>query len=129
METLTIYFDGQCPLCLAEIHVLRARNSRGLLQFVDVTAQDYRESSHGISCDAALANIHARLGDHTLLRGPAVFAEAYRRADLRLGTWLFSRRGLQPLLAFAYRAFARHRHAISRVSGPLLLRLARRIYP
>lgn len=129
METLTIYFDGRCPLCLAEIHVLRARNRRGLLQFVDITAQDYRESSHGVSCDAALANIHARLGNHTLLRGPAVFAEAYRRADLRLGAWLFSRRSLQPLLAFAYRAFARHRHAISRISGPLLLRIARRIYP
>lgn len=129
METLTIYFDGRCPLCLAEIHLLRARNRRGLLQFVDVTAQDYRESSHGVSCDAALANIHARLGDNTLLRGPAVFAEAYRRADLLLGAWLFSRPRLQPLLAFAYRVFARHRQTISRIAGPLLLRIARLIYP
>jgi len=129
METLTLYFDGRCPLCLAEIHVLRARNRRGLLQFVDVTAQDYREPSHGVSCDAALANIHARLGDHTLLRGPAVFAEAYRRAGLEHGAWLFSRPALQPLLAFAYRLFARHRHAISRIAGPLLLRIARRMYP
>jgi|LNFM01.1.fsa_nt_gb predicted DCC family thiol-disulfide oxidoreductase YuxK len=129
METLTIYFDGRCPLCLAEIHVLRARNRRGLLQFVDVAAQDYRESSHGVSCDAALATIHARLGDHRLLRGPAVFAEAYRRADLTRSAWLFSRPALQPLLGFAYRQFARHRHAISRFAGPLLLRIARRLYP
>lgn len=128
MQILTIYFDGRCPLCLAEIHVLRARNRRGLLQFVDVTAQDYRESSHGVSCDAALANIHARLGDHILLRGPAVFAEAYRRADLTRSAWLLSRPALQPLLAFAYRVFARHRHAISRLAGPLLLRIAQRIY-
>ena len=128
MQTLTIYFDGQCPLCLAEIHVLRARNRRGLLRFVDVTAEDYRESSHGVSCDAALASIHARLGDHTLLRGPAVFAEAYRRADLTRSAWLLSRPALQPLLAFAYRVFARHRHTISRLAGPLLLRVARRIY-
>jgi predicted DCC family thiol-disulfide oxidoreductase YuxK len=129
METLTLYFDGRCPLCLAEIHVLRARNRRGLLQFVDVTAQDYRESSHGVSCDAALANIHARLGDKVLLRGPAVFAEAYRRADLTRSAWLLSRPALQPLLGFAYRQFARHRHTISRFTGPLLLRIARRLYP
>ena len=128
MQILTIYFDGRCPLCLAEIHVLRARNRRGLLQFVDVTAQDYRESSHGVSCDAELTNIHARLGDHILLRGPAVFAEAYRRADLTRSAWLLSRPALQPLLAFAYRVFARHRHAISRLAGPLLLRIAQRIY-
>jgi predicted DCC family thiol-disulfide oxidoreductase YuxK len=129
MESLTIYFDGRCPLCLAEIHVLRARNRRGLLRFVDVTAQDYHEPSHGVSCDAALANIHARLNDQTLLHGPAVFAEAYRRADLTLGAWLLSRPVLQPLLAFVYRRFARHRHAISRLAGPLLLRIVRRIYP
>ncbi|MDP2399429.1 MAG: DUF393 domain-containing protein [Burkholderiales bacterium] len=128
MQTLTIYFDGRCPLCLAEIHVLRTRNRRDLLRFVDVTAQDYRESSHGVSCDAALANIHARLGDNTLLRGPAVFAEAYRRADLTRSAWLLSRPALQPLLTFAYRQFARHRHAVSRFAGPLLLRIARRIY-
>ncbi len=129
METLTIYFDGRCPLCLAEIHVLRARNRRGLLRFVDVTAQDYCESSHGVSCNAALANIHARLGDHTLLRGPAVFAEAHRRAGLTRSAWLLSRPALQPLLAFAYRQFARHRHTMSRVAGPVLLRIARRMYP
>lgn len=125
MEALTIYFDGRCPLCLAEIHVLRARNRSGLLHFVDVTAQDYRESVHGLSCDAALASIHGRLGDGTLLHGPAVFAEAYRRAGLPRMAWLLSRPRLQPLLGFIYRGFASRRHAISRLAGPLLLRLAR----
>lgn len=128
MDALTIYYDGQCPLCQAEIHVLRARNRRGLLRFEDLTAPAFDEGPHRISCAAALERIHGRLDSGALLTGVAVFAEAYRRADLPVLAWLFSRSWLAPVLNPAYRMFVRYRHAISRTLGPLLLRLARWIY-
>ena len=37
MKVMTMYFDGACPLCAAEIHVLSARNRRRLLNFVDLS--------------------------------------------------------------------------------------------
>jgi predicted DCC family thiol-disulfide oxidoreductase YuxK len=46
MQSLTIYYDGECPLCLAEIHFLKSRNFLGLLEFVDVAAPQYDESEH-----------------------------------------------------------------------------------
>lgn len=129
MESLTIHYDGQCPLCQSEIRLLRARNRRGLLRFVDLCAPSFDETSHRISCAAALEQIHGRLDNGELLTGLAVFAEAYRRADLPFLTWLLSRPMLTPLLNRGYRRFVRYRHAISRVIGPPLLRLARWKYP
>ncbi|MDH4150225.1 MAG: DUF393 domain-containing protein [Betaproteobacteria bacterium] len=128
MDALTVYYDGQCPLCRAEIHVLRARNHRGLLRFEDLADSAFDEAVHRISCAAALERIHGRLDSGELLTGVAVFAEAYRRADLPLLAWLFSRSWLAPLLNPAYRAFVRNRLALSRALGPSLLRLAQRVY-
>jgi predicted DCC family thiol-disulfide oxidoreductase YuxK len=129
MPPLTLYYDGRCPLCLAEIHMLRARNRRGLLDFVDVSADGYDEAAHKVSCERALAEMHGRLATGELLTGVPVFAESYRRVGLEPLAWLLSIRWLEPAWALAYRVFARHRHAISSRLGPLLLRLARRRYP
>lgn len=124
-DSLTIYYDGQCPLCLAEIHILTARNRRGLLSFIDISDKEFANAGHPVSCAAAMATMHGRLGNGQLLTGVAVFAEAYRRADLRFLAWLFSRAWTRPILDIGYDAFARYRHSISRVIGPPLLHLAR----
>jgi len=122
MQSMTLYYDGRCPLCMAEIHMLRARNKQGLLQFVDVTEDGFDAAGHEISCSAALAQMHGRLQDGRLLTGSVVFAEAYRRANLPVLAWVLSQPLLQPLLAVLYRLFARYRHSISRCLGPVLLR-------
>jgi len=126
LDSLTLYYDGRCRLCLAEIHFLTARNNRGLLSFVDINDQGFAEAGHPVSCAAAMAQMHARLGNGQLLTGVPVFAEAYRRADLPFLAWLLSRAWTRPFLDLGYAWFARYRHSISRVIGPTLLRLARR---
>ncbi len=125
LPTLTLYFDGACPLCAAEITLLKARNRQGLLDFVDVAASP-QSLPGGVSCAQALATMHGRLADGRLLTGVTVFAEAYRRADLPALAWLFSRPLLQPALMAGYRFFARHRERISRSLGPVMLRLVQR---
>jgi predicted DCC family thiol-disulfide oxidoreductase YuxK len=129
MHSLTIYYDGQCALCLAEIHFLKARNRRGLLDFIDFNQQAFDEGRHDISCACAMEKIHARLSDGELLTGVPVFAEAYRRADLPLLAWLLSRVWLKPVFNAGYFVFARYRAWFSRAIGPFLLRSARRRYP
>ncbi len=123
-DSLTIYYDGLCPLCLAEIHILNARNRRGLMSFIDVSDKAFADAGHPVSCAEAMAKMHGRLGDGQLLTGVSVFAEAYRRADLGFLAWLFSRAWMRPILDVGYGWFARYRHSISRVIGPPLLRLA-----
>jgi len=128
MLALTIYYDGQCPLCQAEILFLQSRNHQRLLNFVDLQEPAFDESLHRVSCAQAMAKIHGRLANGELLTGVPVFAEAYRRIGLTVLAWLISRTWMRLFLDPVYLIFARHRHALSRTLGPGLLRLARRRY-
>ena len=125
MLALTIYYDGQCSLCQAEILFLKSRNHQHLLNFVDLQEPASDASLHQVSCAQAMAEIHGRLANGELLTGIPVFAEAYRRTGLTVLAWLISRTWARVFLDSVYLIFARHRHAISKTLGPGLLRLAR----
>ena len=124
-EKLTIYYDGHCPLCLAEIHFLKHHNHRDLLCFVDLHSLS---DSEGINCDLAMKMIHGRLGER-LITGPSVFQEAYKRTDLKVINYLFSLAWFRFLYAKFYVVFAQYRHQVSRLIGPFLLYLSRKKYP
>lgn len=125
--TLTIFYDGKCPLCLAEIHVLKNNNHRQLLTFVDL--HDAYAVNQQVNCALAMEIIHAKLGDDTIITGASVFAEAYKRADVKVMKWLFSFALFETIYSVFYMKFARYRHHISKWIGPSLLRLANRRYP
>jgi predicted DCC family thiol-disulfide oxidoreductase YuxK len=123
---LTLYYDGQCPLCVAEVAFLQSRNAQGQLAFVDVTQTDFEAAGHNISCEAAMAQIHGRTADGQVLVGVPVFATAYKLANLPVLAWLLSRRWLLPLLQPAYVLFAKHRQALSKRIGPSILKFSKR---
>ena len=126
LQKLTLFYDGACPLCQAEILFLSRRNQEGLLDFVDVNSEKYEAAKLGISCEQALAAMYAQYENGLLIEGAAVFPEAYRRANLPFLAWLFSRKALQPFLRFSYQVFAKNRHAISSAIGPIALRLVQK---
>ena len=123
---LTLFYDGQCPLCVAEIEFLQSRSTKDQLAFVDVTQTGFEAAGHQISCEAAMAQIHGRTADGQVLVGVPVFATAYRLAKLPFLAWLLSRRWLMHLLQPAYVLFAKHRQAISRRIGPSVLKFSKR---
>ena len=123
---LTLYYDGQCPLCVAEIEFLQSRNAQGQLAFVDVTETGFESAGHNISCEAAMAQIHGRTADGRVLVGVPVFATAYKLAKLPVLAWLLSRKWLMPVLQPAYVLFAKHRQTLSKHIGPTVLRLSKR---
>ncbi len=121
MKKLTMFYDGLCPLCQAEILFLSSRNQAGLLSFVDVNSTQYRPQEIGISCQQALDSMYAQYEDGELINGVDVFSAAYERANLPKLAWVFSRPSLRPVWMSAYRFFARNRHVISGVFGPTAL--------
>jgi predicted DCC family thiol-disulfide oxidoreductase YuxK len=125
LEKLTLFYDGACPLCQAEILFLSRRNQAGLLDFMDINSERFDAAKIGISCDQALAAMYGQYDNGGLIQGVTVFSEAYRRADLPFLAWLFSRKSLQTILQASYRFFAKNRHAISRLLGPTALYLVR----
>jgi predicted DCC family thiol-disulfide oxidoreductase YuxK len=118
LPKLTLFYDGACPLCQAEILFLSGRNQANLLEFIDINSEKYDPLKVGVSCEEALAAMYGQYTDGTLINGPAVFPEAYRRANLPTLAWLFSRKTVQPALQMGYQFFAKNRHAISKVLGP-----------
>lgn len=123
---LTMYYDGQCPLCIAEVEFLQTRNTQGELAFVDITQTGFENAGHNISCEAAMAQIHGRTADGQVLVGVPVFAMAYKLAKLPVLSWLLSRRWLMPVLQPSYVLFAKHRQTLSKRIGPTVLRLSKR---
>ncbi len=124
MQTLTIYYDGLCPLCMAEITLLRSRNAAGLVNFVNFRDNAFDEDEHQISCSRAMATMHGRLEDGQMLTGVRVFEEAYRRVGLNFLAGLLSITILRPILDKVYVWFAAHRHAISKMVGRPMLAFA-----
>jgi len=125
MKKLTMYYDGLCPLCQAEILFLSRRNTAGLLSFVDVNSTKYSADAVGVSCQQALDSMYAQYDDGELINGIDVFSAAYQRANLPTLAWLFSRPSLRPMLNWGYRFFAKNRHRISSIFGPPALWLVR----
>ncbi len=72
--TVTVWYDGDCPLCSREIAWLRRLDRRGGIDFVNLAA--------GGSCplDRAtlLERFHAREADGPLVSGAAAFAAMWR---------------------------------------------------
>jgi len=125
LEKLTLFYDGACPLCQAEILFLSGRNQANLLDFIDINSVQFDPLKVGVSCEAALAAMYGQYASGQLIQGVSVFPEAYRRANLPRMAWFFSRKPLQPLLRLAYLFFAKNRHTISRLLGPMALRLVK----
>ena len=121
LPRLTLFFDGKCPLCQAEIVFLSRRNQAGLLAFVDINSDLYDERVVGVSCAQALAEMVGQFENGAVIKGHTVFGEAYRRAELPVLAWVMSRKTLAPLMMVGYRFFAKHRHRISKLLGPMAL--------
>lgn len=121
---LTLLYDGACPVCNLEMDNLKARNTAGLLQFVDIAAPFFDPAPYGASLEEMNGLIHAVRPDGSLVIGVEVFRLAYGAVGLG---HLAAPTGwplLKPVFDAAYKVFARNRYGISSAVGPLLTRIA-----
>lgn len=129
---LTLFFDGECPVCRLEMDNLRERDALRRLVFVDIKAPGFDIVPHaaaaGADADTLFAEmnklIHAALPDGTLIKGVEVFRRAYGAVGLGLLTAPTALPGISPLAEAAYRVFARNRYAFSAAFMPLITRIA-----
>lgn len=77
MTKTTIYFDGDCPLCRAEIAQYARKDRAGALTLVDV-ADASQPLPEGIDRATLLRRFHIATVDNRLVSGAAAFVEVWR---------------------------------------------------
>lgn len=116
----TVYFDGACPLCRAEIGHYQRQDRAGALCFVDVSDAGAVPPA-GVTRDRAMARFHVRARDGRVVSGAAAFVEVWRR----LPGWHWAARaaslpGALAVLELGYRLFLPARPFLSRLVGKAL---------
>ncbi|MFA9216164.1 MAG: thiol-disulfide oxidoreductase DCC family protein [Sphingomonadaceae bacterium] len=102
----TLYYDGACPVCSREIAMYQRQAGADGVRWVDVTQCAASELGAGLTREAAMARLHLRQPDGTLVSGAQAFTALWRvlPAWAWLGRLLSSRPTLW-LLELGYRSF------------------------
>jgi predicted DCC family thiol-disulfide oxidoreductase YuxK len=76
---INLLYDGDCPLCMREVNLLRQRDQdRGLITFTNIAAATYNPAANGgVDFETAMGRIHAVKSDGTILKNVEVFREIY----------------------------------------------------
>ena len=110
---LTIFYDSQCPLCLAEMQQLKDYDDLGRLNFVNLNTVDFSQRYPHIDPDHANRILHGQLETGEILLGLDVTYRAWslvgKHKWLALLRWPIIRRLADGL----YLLFARYRYGIS----------------
>jgi len=111
----TVYFDGSCALCQAEIGQYRKADRAGAICFVDVSREG-AATPEGVARSGAMARFHVRAQDGRIVSGAAGFVEIWSL----LPNWRWAARvanlpGVLAALEAAYRLFLPVRPLVSRL--------------
>lgn len=114
MAELTIFYDGDCPLCSLEMRHLKAVDRHNKIELENIREADFFARFPEIDYAQAVKVLHARTADDRLLTGLEVTERAWTLVGF--GPLLGALRCTltRPLLDRAYDRFARNRHRIGR---------------
>jgi len=104
-------YDGDCPLCLREVNMLRRRDSgKGNICFVDIADPGYRsEDNAGITFEQSMETIHAILPNGEVVTQIGAFKKLYEVVGLG---WVYAATGIpvvEKALNAIYAVWAKYR--------------------
>lgn len=106
---IEVFHDGDCPLCMREVRLLRRLDQRERIRFVDIADEGFDRSSVAVPWEALMDRIHARLPDGTIVEGVEVFRRLYAAVGFGPLVALTRLPGVAQLLDLGYRWFAKNR--------------------
>lgn len=116
----TVFFDGSCPLCRAEIRYYRRKDKAGALCFIDISDAG-AVPPEGVTQQQAMKQFHVRASDGRVRSGAAAFVEVWTL----LPRWCWAARiaslpGAMIALELGYKIFLPVRPFLSRLFGHFL---------
>lgn len=110
---LIVFYDGHCPLCLAEMNRLKQLDRQQKLDFVDIQTPSFTQNYPQLNWSALNARIHAQLPNGRLISGLDV---TYLAWQLVGKGWVYAPTRwpvIRWFADYAYVIFARHRYTLS----------------
>ena len=114
MQTLTVFFDGECPLCRQEIATLKKRDKHHRLDLEDIHAADFESRFPHINRQQANDRLHGQLADGEMLYGLDVTVAAWQRVGAHQWLKILRWPVIRWFADIAYLGFARIRQPLGR---------------
>jgi predicted DCC family thiol-disulfide oxidoreductase YuxK len=113
---LTVFYDGDCPLCSREIAFYGRCRGADRIKWLDVSQTTEPDVAAGLSREQATRRFHVQLSDGRFVSGGRAFAELWAVLPGLAVTGRMCQRGpLAFALDFAYRAFLPLRPWLQRI--------------
>jgi predicted DCC family thiol-disulfide oxidoreductase YuxK len=107
---IEVFFDGDCPLCLREVNLLRKLDKESQrIRFTDIQAADFAPASVGLTFPDLMRRIHGRLPTGELVEGAEVFRRLYAAVGFRRAVAVSRWPGVSQLVDAGYSLFAKNR--------------------
>ena len=114
-SALTIFYDGRCPLCAAEMKQLRQLDAAGKLRLEDINRSDFKQRFPHIDPVEADRVLHGQWANGTLIFGLDVTQQAWALVGRHRWLKLLRLPLVRWFADFGYLFFARYRRQISRL--------------
>jgi predicted DCC family thiol-disulfide oxidoreductase YuxK len=108
VKVFEVFFDGDCPLCMREIRMLKRMDKRATVEFTDIADPQF-EPPIGFSHKQLMASIHGRLATGEMVDGVEVFRQLYTAVGFGPVVKLTRLPGIRQLLDVGYKFFAKNR--------------------
>ncbi len=128
---ITVFYDGSCPMCSAEIHGLKKLDARNQIGLLDCSPPDFDDTPyrmHGIDRAAMMDALHVLDANGAWHKGVDAFALLYRTAGLPLAASLWNHPLTRPFTARLYPWVARNRQALGRLGLTRAMELLGKFY-
>jgi len=113
---LTVYYDGECPLCTKEIGWYQKQKGADSIEWCDVSQSGEDTVAPDLCTTDALRRFHVRKSDGSLVNGASAFSELWSYLPRFKLLGAFSKLPLITQLAeVLYRVFLKIRPSIQRL--------------
>ena len=104
-----VFYDGECPLCLREIKILRWMDRKKNIRFTDIADPAFCPADYQKTIQEFMDEIQGRLPDGSWIIGVEVFRRLYASVGLGPLVALTRLPGVSHGLDLGYRIFAKNR--------------------
>jgi len=106
---IEVFYDGDCPLCIREINMLRWLDKKNKIKFTDIAGPDFMEQRGTVAWQTLMDRIHGKLPDGTMIEGVEVFRRLYTAVGFGWIVAVTRWPGISHLLDWGYKVFAKNR--------------------